>query len=101
MQRLRRSQMDDMTSDLYDFLFGNHRLGTQGRFVPVVSKEIQGLFPMLGILSMQMALVEDEEEYKNYLKLFIHATQLTTTLITRTLITIENTMLFDIEEKDR
>ena len=99
MQRLRRSQMDAL-DDLYDFLFGN-QLGIHDKFVPVVPKQIQGVFPIVGILSMQMALVEDEEDYKNNLKRFIYVTHRMTELLAKTLISIENTMLFDIEEEDR
>ena len=99
MQRLRRSQMDAL-DDLYDFLFGN-QLGIHDKFVPVVSKQLQGIFPIVGILSMQMALVEDEEDYKNNLKRFIYVTHRITELLAKSLISIENTMLFDIEEEDR
>ena len=99
MQRLRRSQMDAL-DDLYDFLFGN-QLGIHDKFVPVVPKQIQGVFPIVGILSMQMALVEDEEDYKNNLKRFIYVTHRITELLAKSLISIENTMLFDIEEEDR
>ena len=95
----------DALDDLYDFLFGN-QLGIHDKFVPVVPKQIQGVFPIVGILSMQMALtvietVEDEEEYKNNLKRFIYVTHRMTELLAKTLISIENTMLFDIEEEDR
>jgi len=90
----------DALDDLYDFLFGN-QLGIHDKFVPVVPKQIQGVFPIVGILSMQMALVEDEEDYKNNLKRFIYVTHRMTELLAKTLISIENTMLFDIEEEDR
>ncbi len=93
--------MDDSFDELYDFLFRDaaNTLGKHGRFVPKVSQKMQSLSPMLGVIAMSMALIEEEDQYRvGFGRMFVvaHATALQLS----TLITIDSMELL-LDEADR
>ena len=94
------SQMEDDFHELYDFLFRDAtRINKSGKFVPKVSEKMQSISPMLGVMAMSMALIENEEAYRVGLSrmLFVaHATALQLT----TLMTIDS-MESVLDEADR
>ena len=97
------SQMaeDDFT-ELHKFLFQTPEKasGPNGeRFVPKVSKNVQDINPMFGVMSMSMALYTEEEAYNMAFLGLIKMARRLAEIVTKN-ITIEM-IEFTLDEKDR
>lgn len=89
-------------SELYNFLFQTPEkaLGqNEGRFIPKVSKKMQTVHPMFGVVAMSMVLYKEEEAYNIAFKSIIQIARRTAECVAKS-ITIEM-MECVLDEKDR